>query len=296
MIKTEPVIERPTQDPETENKGDTNIEGLSLAKTPSSHKTTSNRSAHTSPRRNRKSSTLSRKLLKNIATIVLEGQGHGKADSWSLPIRGRVRKRLKDARVPRPRAEADDRDAQASQVEIPIIISSGALSLIEGPSKGLKEPPDQLKIKSEILNLSPPPAVIRQTKRHSRKRTTKLVVPPVISPDSSKTFICDVVECEKRFHRREHLKRHVRSLHTLEKPYLCPEPECNKRFSRSDNLNQHLRVHRRKAATIVENLYSSEELRPGTDISAPQQLSSPVKTATNRGTGGRKVKAAVPKH
>ena len=86
MIKTEPVIERPTLDPATENKRDTNIERLSPAKHPSSHKTTWDRSAHTSPCRNRQSSTLSRKLLKNIATIVLEG----KADSQSLPIRGRI--------------------------------------------------------------------------------------------------------------------------------------------------------------------------------------------------------------
>ncbi|OBZ83114.1 hypothetical protein A0J61_08834, partial [Choanephora cucurbitarum] len=41
-----------------------------------------------------------------------------------------------------------------------------------------------------------------------------------------------------------HLKRHIRSIHTLEKPFECPYQSCSKRFSRSDNLNQHIRIHR----------------------------------------------------
>ncbi|ORX90831.1 hypothetical protein K493DRAFT_162601, partial [Basidiobolus meristosporus CBS 931.73] len=59
-----------------------------------------------------------------------------------------------------------------------------------------------------------------------------------------KTFACEYRDCGKVFKRAEHLKRHVRSIHTLEKPFPCPHPTCTKRFSRSDNLNQHIRVHR----------------------------------------------------
>ena len=60
-----------------------------------------------------------------------------------------------------------------------------------------------------------------------------------LTEDPSKTFVCEV--CNRRFRRQEHLKRHVRSLHTHDKPFECNE--CGKKFSRSDNLSQHARTH-----------------------------------------------------
>ncbi|KAF9580828.1 hypothetical protein BGW38_002370 [Lunasporangiospora selenospora] len=67
-----------------------------------------------------------------------------------------------------------------------------------------------------------------------------------LSPETSsgRVFPCIFDDCGKLFKRSEHLKRHVRSVHTLEKPFTCPFPNCPKRFSRSDNLNQHIRIHR----------------------------------------------------
>ncbi|KAG0280476.1 hypothetical protein BGZ95_009963 [Linnemannia exigua] len=66
-----------------------------------------------------------------------------------------------------------------------------------------------------------------------------------LSPDgTTRVFTCLVDGCGKQFKRSEHLKRHVRSVHTLEKPFGCPYENCPKRFSRSDNLNQHIRIHR----------------------------------------------------
>ncbi|KAI9244370.1 hypothetical protein BDA99DRAFT_410128, partial [Phascolomyces articulosus] len=58
-----------------------------------------------------------------------------------------------------------------------------------------------------------------------------------------KMFTCRHDDCGKVFKRSEHLKRHIRSIHTLEKPFECPYHSCSKRFSRSDNLNQHIRIH-----------------------------------------------------
>ena len=60
-----------------------------------------------------------------------------------------------------------------------------------------------------------------------------------LTDDPSKQFVCNV--CNRRFRRQEHLKRHVRSLHTQEKPFECTD--CGKTFSRSDNLAQHARTH-----------------------------------------------------
>ncbi|KAJ7821393.1 hypothetical protein B0H14DRAFT_2831495 [Mycena olivaceomarginata] len=59
----------------------------------------------------------------------------------------------------------------------------------------------------------------------------------------SRSFVCAVEGCGKCFVRGEHLKRHVRSIHTHDKPYRCPHDGCGKAFSRRDNLAQHTRVH-----------------------------------------------------
>ncbi|PCH34399.1 hypothetical protein WOLCODRAFT_135692 [Wolfiporia cocos MD-104 SS10] len=58
-------------------------------------------------------------------------------------------------------------------------------------------------------------------------------------------YRCEVDGCNKCFARGEHLKRHIRSIHTNEKPHKCPFPSCDKDFSRHDNLRQHMRVHKK---------------------------------------------------
>ncbi|KAJ7693208.1 hypothetical protein B0H17DRAFT_886256, partial [Mycena rosella] len=72
----------------------------------------------------------------------------------------------------------------------------------------------------------------------------------VPAPDSEggargevRAFVCGVAGCGKGFVRGEHLKRHVRSIHTYDKPHACPYEGCGKAFSRRDNLAQHSRVH-----------------------------------------------------
>ncbi|KAG6820205.1 hypothetical protein H0H93_004055 [Arthromyces matolae] len=67
-----------------------------------------------------------------------------------------------------------------------------------------------------------------------------------------RSFVCTVEGCGKCFIRGEHLKRHIRSIHTNEKrkppPHACPYPGCGKSFSRRDNLGQHVRLHLAGAA------------------------------------------------
>lgn len=57
--------------------------------------------------------------------------------------------------------------------------------------------------------------------------------------DENKEHGCDI--CGKRFARHEHVNRHIRSVHTKERPFECSI--CGNRFSRNDNLSQHLKVH-----------------------------------------------------
>ncbi|KAG0376474.1 hypothetical protein BGX24_007685 [Mortierella sp. AD032] len=83
-------------------------------------------------------------------------------------------------------------------------------------------------------------SLVKPTPKRSRGRRVSC------NPDNSgcKVFTCRFEDCGKIFKRSEHLKRHVRSIHTMEKPFECPIMNCPKRFSRSDNLNQHIRIHR----------------------------------------------------
>lgn len=67
-------------------------------------------------------------------------------------------------------------------------------------------------------------------------------ITPMSGPDDEvKPFKCK--ECSKAFRRSEHLKRHIRSVHSTERPFACMF--CEKKFSRSDNLSQHLKTHKK---------------------------------------------------
>ncbi|CAO1619030.1 unnamed protein product [Sympodiomycopsis kandeliae] len=85
---------------------------------------------------------------------------------------------------------------------------------------------------------------------------------------SGKVYTCKVPGCGKLFKRSEHLKRHIRSIHTNEKPYVCQI--CLKQFSRHDNLNQHMRVHGSGAGSVAgdSNASSAGESDLGSPLSA----------------------------
>lgn len=114
------------------------------------------------------------------------------------------------------------------------------------------------------IRTAPPVPVPNLTKK-SRGRRVPTADDTAAEPESdskkSRVYICKVEECGKCFSRGEHLKRHIRSIHTHEKrkscvpegrfqdanagsAFKCPHPSCDKRFNRNDNLLQHLRVHK----------------------------------------------------
>lgn len=93
------------------------------------------------------------------------------------------------------------------------------------------------------------------------------------SDGRTRAYVCRVNGCGKCFQRGEHLKRHIRSIHTNDKrtfpilcfifffdmqmqmlmiyfipcflAFKCPHPGCTKDFSRRDNLLQHTTIHAR---------------------------------------------------
>ena len=96
--------------------------------------------------------------------------------------------------------------------------------------------------------------------KNSRGRGVPTKEPDVIYVDGKRSFWCSVEDCNKLFARGEHLKRHIKSIHTHDKgetsrlrlpalecsqgaptypDYRC---ECKNTFSRRDNLFQHMRT------------------------------------------------------
>lgn len=65
-----------------------------------------------------------------------------------------------------------------------------------------------------------------------------LLSAPVVQNENG-CFPCS--ECDKQFKRTEHLKRHIRSVHSNIRPYHCHY--CERKFSRLDNLAQHIKTH-----------------------------------------------------
>ncbi|KIL62641.1 hypothetical protein M378DRAFT_80917 [Amanita muscaria Koide BX008] len=96
-----------------------------------------------------------------------------------------------------------------------------------------------------------PVSGILPTSRRGRRRaavggsagTTSDGFQAQVPTGEDRSFVCVVPGCGKCFVRAEHLKRHVRSIHTEDKPFLCPYKGCGKSFSRRDNLGQHVRIH-----------------------------------------------------
>ena len=221
---------------------------LPAAKIPSTPKRPSKRLVATPPRRRRQSSSATRKLAKNIAAAFeAAALREPTSEPDSAPIRGRVPKRLKDALALKTNSETQPQSVEMSRSETQVPTPS------EEPATTEQSKTDSTSSSKETTSATTERSPSKSSgssrpsaKPRPKKRKAKAAVVP---SDPEKVFVCDVLGCEKRFRRSEHLKRHARSLHTLEKPYVCNQPGCQKKFSRSDNLNQHLRVHKRNSST-----------------------------------------------
>ncbi|KII94252.1 hypothetical protein PLICRDRAFT_100040 [Plicaturopsis crispa FD-325 SS-3] len=101
-------------------------------------------------------------------------------------------------------------------------------------------------------NVLPVPVPVPNLTKKSRGRHVPTELADAVDGDAgwrgARAYTCVVAGCGKCFARGEHLKRHVRSIHTYEKPHKCPFPGCGKEFSRHDNLGQHMRVHKNHSA------------------------------------------------
>ncbi|KAF9911968.1 hypothetical protein EC991_001415 [Linnemannia zychae] len=124
---------------------------------------------------------------------------------------------------------------QSHELLEPLQLPRSRLSSVGGAS--MVPSLSSTSISSETSSTAYPSPSLASAKSRTRRAS--------LSPDgTTRVFTCLVDACGKQFKRSEHLKRHVRSVHTLEKPFGCPYENCPKRFSRSDNLNQHIRIHR----------------------------------------------------
>ncbi|KAJ7905955.1 hypothetical protein B0H13DRAFT_1504456, partial [Mycena leptocephala] len=90
-----------------------------------------------------------------------------------------------------------------------------------------------------------PPIPVPNLIKKSRGRMVPIVTNGTGEEEANnkRLHVCKVEGCGKCFHRGEHLKRHIRSIHTNEKPFPCTFHSCHKFFNRQDNLRQHIKVH-----------------------------------------------------
>lgn len=102
---------------------------------------------------------------------------------------------------------------------------------------GLPKLPVPMVLLPGLRSRKPPPIPVPDLTKRSRGRHV------VAGEDDGRKYHCTVAGCDKRFARGEHLKRHIRSIHTHEKPHQCPYPGCLRGFSRTDNMMQHMRTH-----------------------------------------------------
>ncbi|CAE6536006.1 unnamed protein product [Rhizoctonia solani] len=159
-----------------------------------------------------------------------------------------------DAKSPSPDSSLPNTPA-AVELALPPVVPSQPFTSDAARITSISPPPPSdfdiqitssgnIRMPRSCRNTAPVPIPNLTKKSRGRRVPTKpAAVPPAGIGKSARTFTCTVEGCGKCFNRGEHLKRHIRSIHTDEKPHVCPVQKCGKTFSRHDNLCQHMRVH-----------------------------------------------------
>ena len=114
----------------------------------------------------------------------------------------------------------------------------------------------------EYLELIP-----KNFKPRSRKDPNKDCSTTILTKDPLDLRLCPI--CGRKFYRAEHLKRHLTSVHSLEKPFECDS--CGKKFTRKDNLNQH---QKRKHGKIIRREPRSRSRGTEGPLTTPPSSSS----------------------
>ncbi|KAF9554132.1 hypothetical protein CPC08DRAFT_197664 [Agrocybe pediades] len=137
--------------------------------------------------------------------------------------------------------------AQPGQQAIPA--AGNQITFYHTTSATSEDQPDQRLPRSRATLPTPIPNLTKKSRGRRVPTQDSQESPSSGDPDKKdeRLYVCTVDGCGKCFHRGEHLKRHIRSIHTHEKPFKCTFPLCQKYFNRHDNLLQHLKVHRNPA-------------------------------------------------
>ncbi|KAG7451870.1 uncharacterized protein BT62DRAFT_959770 [Guyanagaster necrorhizus] len=143
------------------------------------------------------------------------------------------------ADVPPPAPSSRENSTASSSADIPTL-NSNSVTFLDGLDDS--NVPSERRGPKSRANLPVPVPNLTKKSRGRRVPTTVVLQPEDLKKDK-RTYVCSVEGCGKCFHRGEHLKRHIRSIHTHEKPFKCTYPDCEKFFNRHDNLLQHLKVH-----------------------------------------------------
>lgn len=130
----------------------------------------------------------------------------------------------------------------SSQTQHPAMVAAAAAAQAAAVATSTIQQPS-LSCSDSLGEKEPSKATTAATSKKMRTQNTRRGKDDD-KPEQQKSHMCPVMQCQRRFKRLEHLKRHMR-IHTLERPFACTYPGCHKTFSRSDNLSQHIKTHQR---------------------------------------------------